>query len=45
MMEYILIAVAWLVFIVVGAWWFLDYRKTIGFETLKHNKEHGKVVL
>ena len=45
MMEYILIALAWLVFIAVGIWWFLDYGKTIGFETLKHNKAHGKAVL
>lgn len=45
MIEYILIGLAWLVFVIIAVYWIYDYRKTIGFETLKHNKEHGKVVL
>lgn len=45
MMEYLLIALAWLVFIVIGTYWFWDYNKKVGFEHLKHNKEFGKRVL
>lgn len=45
MMEYLLIAVAWLVFIAIGAYWFWDYNKKAGFKYLIHSKDFGKRVL
>ena len=45
MTEFILIIFAWLVFIIVGVYWFYDYNKKSGFKHLIHSKELGKRVL